>query len=461
MQLQVWANLVKRDNSTAHPPHSPDQVLEVSLKKDTSLLNPSFIISGAIERDILNINYCAWSSHFYFVDDVIYLTNNQAEIQCSIDALATHKGDLLLQTFFIERASQNYNEYIYDPLVAQRASNQLLSSTQSEAIANWYEPGTYIVRVIGDNAAPATALGITSFALTKHDLNLLMEQTFDASRYNFLSDDTVKSFFNPFQYIVSVMWFPFSLSAFSLDSNETEITLGWFKTGRYAFTLKSTRFTAQHSLARPRRAYSDFRDEAADWSTLRVVIPGMGMHIFNPTDFGNESIRINYSIDVLTGDAIAYVFENIGGEIRGGVIASFSGKMGVSIQIGQMMAEYASGAKSIVSGLGNLLTGRLGDAFADAMTATTEICQPTPSVNGSAGTAASLLYTQGKAFASITTRASQPIAVNEIGRPVMKADILSNYKGYVKCSKASVILKATKTERDIINSYLNGGFFIE
>lgn len=461
MNLQVWANLVKRVNSTFQPSHAADQVLEVSLKKDTSLLKPTFTISGNIEPDIVNINYCAWAGHYYFVDDVIFLTNRHAELKCSIDALATHKGDLLLQTFFIERAATNYSTEVYDPMVAQKTTNGLLQQTSSDPLQKWSERGTYIVRVIGDNDAPTTALGITTYVLTPTDMNDLLNRVFDSGRYDFLSDNTVKSFFNPFQYIVSVMWFPFSIDAFSVDTDQPEITLGWFKTGYHAFTLKSPRFTGYTNLKRPEERYNDFRDQSANWTTLRVLIPGVGAYIMNPVDFGHESIRINYSVDCLTGESSVYIYQNVGGTPTGGFISQLSGRMGVPVQIGQLTANYASGATNIVSGLGNLLTGKLGDAFSDAVQATTEICQPTPSVNGSAGNAASLIYSAGKAYASVVTRGSRNIAVNEVGRPVMQADILNKYSGYVKCSNANVILKGTREEREIINRYLNGGFFIE
>lgn len=461
MTLQVWANYVKRKNSTAQPSHAADTTLNVVLKNTTDLFSPTFLISGAIEQDIVNINYAAWASHYYFVNKVRFLSNKIAALECEMDTLATHKGDILLQTFFIERATQNYNSQIYDPLVAQTAENALITQVSSDQMQNWSENGIYVVRVVGNNAVADNQVGVTTYVLAQHELNALLEVIFSEGNYDILSDKVVKSFFNPFQYILSIMWFPFRLQAFSVSSSTQEIVLGWFHTGRYAFTLDNFLITSQVSVARPRLYYNDFRDSASNWITLRMLLPGIGIYPINPIEYGNESVRVNYAIDILTGECLATLYPNVGGVVTGGFITQLSGNMGVPIQIGQVTAQYAQAATSAVGALGNLLTGKLGDAFSDALQATTEICQPTPSVNGSAGNAGALKYTQGKVYVSAFTRKAQPIAVNEIGRPVMKADLLSKYSGYVKCHDASIILKGTLQEKETINGFLNGGFFIE
>ena len=47
------------------------------------------------------------------------------------------------------------------------------------------------------------------------------------------------------------------------------------------------------------------------------------------------------------------------------------------------------------------------------------------------------------------------------GRPVGVTHAISNHSGYVQCDNAAVALAGDNTEREIINNYLNTGFFYE
>ena len=47
------------------------------------------------------------------------------------------------------------------------------------------------------------------------------------------------------------------------------------------------------------------------------------------------------------------------------------------------------------------------------------------------------------------------------GRPVGVTHAISNHSGYVQCEGASVAIAGDNTEREVINNYLNTGFFYE
>lgn len=461
MLLQVWANLVKREKSTAQPPHAADQVLDVKLKQDCSVYEPTFLISGLIEDEILQINYCAWSGFFYFVRNAIYRTNNICELVCEMDVLATFKGDILSQTFYIERAASNYNVNIYDPYVAQIANNAQVNETTSDAFPGWFVDGTYLVRVIGNQSSGVSKNGITTYVMDANRLEFFVKAMFTDSNFSILTDEVVKSFFNPFQYVLSVMWFPFATSFFTGGSGQAQnVYVGWFDTKVSAVPVTSLTKGFEISVARPPVAHNDFRDNAANWCTVRLLIPGVGIEYINPIEMGYESLKASYNIDIVTGEITVYLRPNAGGQPLA-LLGAFSGHLGVPVQIGQLTNNFASAAGNAISALGSLFTGNVGDALGQAVAVTTDLCQPTPSTNGTAGNIAAIKSTGGQLRMSQYIRNGNPPAVNEIGRPVMKADLLSKYQGYVKCAGASSIIKGPLEIKRRVDAYMNGGFYIE
>jgi hypothetical protein len=77
----------KKQNSTKVPTSSGTVHNTVLLKDPTSLIRPVFKLQGFNRTD----NYVQWDSRYYFIDDIVQLTNDIAEYHCSVDALASWK----------------------------------------------------------------------------------------------------------------------------------------------------------------------------------------------------------------------------------------------------------------------------------------------------------------------------------------------------------------------------------
>ena len=97
MEITLYNNFAKRNNSTRQPTGVSGNTVQATLKDDVSINNPIFLI----ERSNLNnfdINYCTAFGHYYFVGDVKIKSNGILELSCSIDALASYKADILNST---------------------------------------------------------------------------------------------------------------------------------------------------------------------------------------------------------------------------------------------------------------------------------------------------------------------------------------------------------------------------
>ena len=90
------------------------QYNNVHLKENTSLVNPTFIlsrvsiVSGVIQQ--FNYLYCPNFKRYYFVKDVKYGIGGMLEIECRVDVLTSFKDDIIEHEAYIERAEiQFYN----------------------------------------------------------------------------------------------------------------------------------------------------------------------------------------------------------------------------------------------------------------------------------------------------------------------------------------------------------------
>lgn len=460
MELLVWVDFNKQDTSTLLPPPQPSAIWDVKLKGKCSLIEPVFLVQS--DPDSMGrINYCKWFNRYYFVEDVVFVTSVMVELHCKIDILASHKNIILRNYQFVERAANNYDVTLYDPLIAKTIDTAYTGQRSSGAPAEWDNSGTYVVRVVGKNSIDDGNLGVTTYLLPPGGMAQLLEKLFDESNYNILSDETVKSFFNPFQYIVSVMWFPIRMSYMTNLSRSREIWLGWFNSGIRGTLCDRINVVYSISCAIPPRYYNDFRDVAADWATYRIMLPGVGVYPLNPRESGFEAVHAQYSIDILTGECMVTLFKNVGGVVTGGFYAQLSGRLGIPVQIGQLTAQTKEAATSAVGGLVSLFTGNFKDSITESMNAGAEMCQPTMSVNGSAGNAASLIFTGGKIVISLHVIKGNPVATGILGRPVMKRKLLSDFTGYLKTYNCHIEMGGTERERQLIDRALDGGIIIE
>lgn len=84
----------KRINSTkssfvSGTSHSVD----VKLKENCSMQRPIFILSRST-FDAGFYNYASWGSWYYWIDDIVYISNDLLEFHCHLDPLATYKSSI-------------------------------------------------------------------------------------------------------------------------------------------------------------------------------------------------------------------------------------------------------------------------------------------------------------------------------------------------------------------------------
>src|SRR5574343_826021 len=103
----------KRINSTSRLFNSVGTNLSCKLKSPCSMQMPVFRVQGLTKGTLYN--YCKFEDNYYWVDDVVYLTNNIHELHCHLDPLATFSDDIKdSKGMVIDGASTFWNEYADD-----------------------------------------------------------------------------------------------------------------------------------------------------------------------------------------------------------------------------------------------------------------------------------------------------------------------------------------------------------
>ena len=92
MNIKLYQNFSKRKNSTRRPGGGVNY--DVYLKENTSLNDPVFIMDN-VGNLLSSYNYCYAFNRYYFIDDIVSISNDHVELHCSTDYLATYKDDIL------------------------------------------------------------------------------------------------------------------------------------------------------------------------------------------------------------------------------------------------------------------------------------------------------------------------------------------------------------------------------
>lgn len=451
MQITVYQNFSKRKNSTKQP--MSGTVKTCMLKNDTSLMHPVFELEG----NDFSITYVKWDDRYYFVDDITSIRNNAISLSCSIDALATYKTSIGAYTCFVERASSQRDQYIIDNAISieQKVIHADIVTSQ---LNNFSTTGTYILRVVGKDASSG---GISNYAISQAELQSVLSYVFDSANFpTEIADDFIKTFFNPFQYIVSLLWFPIDIS--SVVGTSSSIKLGWWEIQGSFKKLSGTGYTDIHALTAPSNYYSDFRAYDPRYSQYVLHIPGTGAINLDPSLFSIGDIWCETTVDYLTGEANTSIALWSGG-VRKGTVATVSGRWGVPITVGQVAGVtggVVSTIGSIISGIGSgSVAGAIG-GVAGAVNGIENILSPTPSVMGNTGNRQQLV-TKSAYSLSVRNFGSGEIPNTVYGRPLCKNVSIGSLSGFVKCSGASIEVAGDAIEREMIDTYLNNGFYYE
>ena len=466
--LNLWYNFSKRKNSTKAPSGAADHSVDAKLKEETSLANPVFIVVG----DLFAANYAQFAGMYYYVDDIVSIHNGLCEVHCSKDVLATYKSNIQAASAHVLYYN-HANTEIADKRISIKASQNTESNYGSFGFLG--KNHCYILTVIGENGTAAFVLNqaqikalyaadyMTSFdnsiaALTPVGGATAADAIIDLVRW---WCDYLKSAAGAFTYagtisenIKSCIILPVQSGAIGGIPN-VDLMIGGIDTLIDAFMVTDRVFTDSAQVTIPWQA-SDWR-RLEPYHEVFLYIPALGLISLSASDLiGETSLGVSVSMDVLSGDTIFEVKSSTKTVYYANTNLATGYALGSSQTSPAQAINALIGAVEVATGNPMLVAGGyLGIANS---------LKPSPTCIGanSGGAILGVAADTIKCTTVFHDTAVTPSSLRSIiGEPYNGVMSLSGISGYVQTANASIDIPGFGSDKDQVNSFLNGGIYIE
>ena len=460
----------KRPNSTAQPLPSAGKSFTVQIKDECSFITPVLrftpdnLVSGVFSPVAYNYAQIAYWQRFYYITDWQYI-NGSWEATLSVDVLASFKAEIGNTSAYVVRAAGASDGSIIDTNYPAKTNYDI---RKINVATTWYgvapSGGSYILGCINYNNGGKVG-AISYYALNSTQLAALLnylftDSIFYSSNISEIGVGLFKSMFNPFQYIVSCIWFPFAAASFGSASDNVKV--GYWDTGVSATVvsaLAQKTFVTATIPDHPQLSRGSYLNYEP-YSRLTLYVPPFGSI---PIDTNFRSLG-NYLycavfIDHITGQATIRVSicQDSSHLDEYNVVTERSSMIGVPIQLAQLMPDYVQTLQSGINAVGNVASFNITGALSSLVSAV-QSQMPKVSTLGSNGS-----YIEVLQYPVLTVEFLQLVNEDntEFGRPLCQVKTISTLSGYIRCAEDDHAFSGTKTETDEINRFLKSGFFYE
>lgn len=461
MQVELYKGFIKRKNSTKQPTELTPVVKDVKLKGECSVLNPSFFLADADSYTYLK----AWGN-YYFIDRVAYDINGAQYINCSIDVLASYKAFIQATSAFVVYSSSDYSLLLNDNRVGMLADTQVDHALEPSDVFIAYD--NYVMSYM------SSLTGVTHVMFDKSEFDEVVKTLLSAGMNVWGS--LVLQFSDAIGSIIGARRMPVSadyaggVAAMVLgDYNVSDVT------GQLYNYLLDNHVQESKELTIPWR-YTDFR-RLEPFTTLKIGLPFVGIVDLAVSDFIDQEsgiisdrVQIKMDLDLVSGVVTYLIYNTLISE----PVAMFSGQCGGEVAVGNMQRSAAQSIINNGAGTGlNVYTGALEGGIAAA-----------EALGGAALPVAGMFVASHKVSSSVigsfnggyteyelidylvivTTHSSriEPSNLTDLyGNPCGAVRSLANMTGFVQTSGFSIAVEAIAEVRDLINSAMDRGVYIE
>lgn len=455
----------KRLNSTKNPPSTGGYTVKAVLKDNTSLIRPELEVVENVTS--YNYAYIPTFSRYYFVQDVIW-QRGVWRIALSEDVLATYKNVIANTTAYILRSATFQDPTITDLLYPARTEIDT-QKTEFTLEDGWIENptvanGYYVVGIVNNLS---TAYGAVAYYVMsgKEMADFRAYMLGDIQSWEQITDfsgDVAKAFIDPFQYVVSCMWFP---TGVPVEVTKQTIAFGYWKSTLQASLLSQTTRNYPFSLARPDRTHNKdltylYR---TPWANYYLYLQPWGSIQLDASKMGKTGVSCNITYDFVSGKAILTVTSKLTNDIL------YSGEAQVGVQM--QLSNVSLNLKSATGGVSGLIEaaknsiggviGNIGQKFSASNIASSAILSnaSVQSTGTNSGMGADSLGGKATLFANYYEPVMFDVADN--GKPFCQLKKISDCSGYVKVENGAINFSATEPEKKIIKEFLEGGFYYE
>lgn len=483
----VFYEFAKRINSTKIPENGHE--VEGNIFEPCEILAPVLIISPNNYNITYNYVQIPEFERYYFIKSWEF-SGGRYYAKCMVDVLASHKTQIGETTQYVLRSASNYNGYLNDtayPVTSNFSDENIIVK---DVFTSDYNSGKIVVGIVG---GASTVNGVTYYVMSPSEFGTLREKIMAALPTQEgveleISDTLGKMLYNPFQYIVSAMWFPFSKIPTSGSSN---IFCGFFDTQISAPVLGKTHET--HIIGtyeipdHPQIARGEYLN-SSDYRKIILRYPpfaDLELRAFP----GPTSITATITVDYVSGQAIL-------NEITSGETDITYSRASASLGVPMLLAQVTTSVNSVqtmaVSAVSQFTKNPVGsvlnwikpiekeiftlfgisnndfsqawdDSFGDIIGDTSGVNNPVLMYNvNTSGMSGSTLYTNAHSGIEVIYSLLADEDNTRIGRPLYKPVKLNTLSGFLKCATdAFQISGANYSELMLISGYLTNGMYWE
>lgn len=482
MNLTIWVNFEKRRNSTKQPTGG-DGIYDVMLKENTSLMNPHFIMTGTN----IEANYCKWADRYYYIDDIIFLSNTQKELVCTLDVLATFKTAIGNYTTLISRASNSsaWDGRIIDTIYPAKAipmRREVLYQSFAQFTLN-RAAGTIVMGTVGNagnkwymmSAAEFTRVCSSLFPLDidgNTDLDVWIAQNVTQALAGGLQSIMAN--------IVSLKWLPIvwssALTSDVISTPVSEISIGNWKVnvGVGADPVREIVGNTVHLITSAAFSFLDREEDVTfdQWLRLspfaeyQLYVPPFGVIPIDGSCLnfysGRAYVNVDYHVDMLTGNATLLLWYPATTAL-GGVSAKMIGRYTVCLGYDLKAGGGSVNVPGVITGAGAAIAAIASDNYAGAIGAigsAVSSAVPTSSQIGGGVSGPSPDLTDGARTVAIYWYPLD-FNVDELGRPCGSIFKISTIPGFVQTARAKIEMAGQPEEYNQVNAFLDQGIFYE
>ena len=501
MEIDFYTNFYKRDNSTKQPTVggygnlTEKHTVTGFLKEPCSVLHPQVSLQGTpVTSTIPAVCTYAYIPHFsryYFVKDWVW-NEGLWTCQMDVDVLATWKNGIGDMNEYILRTDgfpADMDETITDTMYPATTD----FSTEEYLVASPFvtdlSQGCYIVGIISGGSSNAVG-AISYYAMSSSQFGALKNKLFSSDNLELMgiinsqgqtivtdiSQEVLKTIYNPYQYIVSCMWLPILISGITNKTYVSSINIGWWTYSLTGYSITPERLSFVETATFPDHPQASTRGSYLNYApyTRREVMGRFGTVAIDTSYIkAGNSLTLRYIIDIISGQCSTNIEVKDNTANTATVIAIRNFLIGVPIQIAQVGTDYLGATVSALnsvsgtfsSAISGALTGGLIGGVTGAITGvangiynTVQSAMPQVETSGSNGS-----FLTPAIETRVLHHFYRIVDENIIhkGRPLCSIRMIKNLTGYILCADADVDLDCYDEERKRIGEYLVTGFFWE
>lgn len=476
----IFYTIDKDERSTKRP--TGGTTLTGDIKDKCGVTAPHFLVNASNPSG-WNYAYIAAWQRYYWVRDWIW-TEGLWECVLFEDVLGTYKTEIGNSTEYVVRAF-NGDGAVIDSRYVCTAKDVTIEASGGRPFLRPELGGTYCLATMGKDSST----GPCYYLVDPINMRTFTDYLFEDNGYLMIDTDEIsdglqKALYNPIQYVVSCVWYPFTVSN---AGSAAKINFGWWEapaTGRYLpsgaiYTDSVEIEIPKNPLAAERGIWTNI----APYARYELFFRPFGTFQLDTTLLAEaESITCEWHIDLTCGNGTLVVETNNGKQLL-----QVPGMVGVPTQLAQMarnpfaamqmqrgvIASGFAGLGSVVGGAASLISGDIAggvssianigvvatNAAYDYIESSAKAQIPSITSSGSQGSRADL-YEEVKVVGHF---AGLPGEDREhAGRPLCKMVRIGSLSGYVLVSDPKIaITGAYASEMGLIKQYMSSGFYYE